>query len=68
MKSPNVKDNPEKSISLDFVCKCGFRRRVDVEYPRLGTRQVEPYVLRPHCSKDKEHLIPERVIQVWEER
>jgi len=63
---PTVK-YPDKWMPIDFVCKCGAKRRVDVEVV-LGFSQFYPVFLRAHCRRDEEHLLPGRVIQVWEER
>ncbi len=52
---------------MEFLCKCGVKRRVDVEVV-LGFSQSEPFFLRAHCSRDEEHFVPGRIIQVWEER
>jgi hypothetical protein len=58
---------PEKWTPIEFACKCGVTRRVDVEVV-LGFSQSEPVILRAHCSRDEEHLVPGRIIRVWEER
>jgi hypothetical protein len=63
---PTIK-YPDKWTPIEFVCNCGVKRRVDIEAV-LGFSQFSPVFLRAHCSKDKEHLLPGRVIQVWEER
>jgi hypothetical protein len=59
-------EDREKSMPLEFVCKCGMKYRVDIEKPRPGVRQVEPAFYK-HCSTDEERIIPGRIIQVWEE-
>jgi hypothetical protein len=60
--------NPIRIASQDFVCKCGFKGRVDFEAPRPGVRQVEPSFLKAHCSKDTDHPVPGKIVQVYEER
>ena len=56
---------PAKWTPMEYVCKCGIKCRVDVEFI-LGMYAAPAY--QHTCGKDEVHHMPGPIIASWEER